>query len=188
MVALDVSPPRFVHLSDGGRGLERFAERADDGALTIDFLDLFDSQLPAVALHHPGVADLAAGLRVERILFQDYLEVLTGLAERDRLRLGFRSLVANPLLLSFRLYLDPFAALSPPFAALRRRLSRRPRSAPLLPERPLKAFHVHRVVVLGSDHLREIERKTIGVVQLERILTRNHGLVAKLFHPREPPF
>ena len=60
MVTLDVSPPRFVHLSDRRRGLERFAERPDDGVPAVHLLDALDRQLPPVTLHHAGVTDLAA--------------------------------------------------------------------------------------------------------------------------------
>src|SRR5438093_8486859 len=41
--------------------------------------------------------------------------------------------------------------------------------------------------MLSGDHLRQIEREAIRVVELERIVTRNHGLVAELVHPRQSP-
>jgi len=60
VVALDVAAPGLVDLGECGRRLERLAERADDGVPAVHLLDALDRQLPPVALHHPGVADLAA--------------------------------------------------------------------------------------------------------------------------------
>src|SRR5258707_15650919 len=41
------------------------------------------------------------------------------------------------------------------------------------------------MAVLGRDHLREIGREAVGVVELERILARNDRLVTPLLHTRE---
>ena len=81
-------------------------------------------------------------------------------------------------MLALLLYFDPFAATFPvsriPFPASAR--SARPPT--LLPQCLLEPLDVDGMPVLRGDHLREIEREAIGVVELERILTRNHGLVA----------
>ena len=103
VIALDIAAPRFVDLGEGGRRLERLAKRADHRVPAVHLLDAFDRQLPPVTLDHTGVADLAAGLRVERILFENDLELITGLTERDRLRLGFGGIVPDPLLLALLL-------------------------------------------------------------------------------------
>ena len=89
VVAFDIAAPRFVDLRDRGRRLERLTECPHDGAPAIDFVDAFDRQLPAVARDHAGVTDLATGLRVERILLENQLELVAGLPKRDRLRLRF---------------------------------------------------------------------------------------------------
>ena len=68
MVALDVTASRLIDLGHRGRGLERFAESPDNGALAVHLLDIFDGQLPAVTFDHAGIADLTTGLGVERIL------------------------------------------------------------------------------------------------------------------------
>ena len=70
VIALDVAAPRFVHLRGRGRRLEALAERPHHGALTVDLQHVFDGQLPAVALHDPRIAHLAARLGVERVLGQ----------------------------------------------------------------------------------------------------------------------
>ena len=60
MIALDIAAPRLVDLGERRRRLEGLAECADDGVPAVHLLDTFDRQLPAVALHDAGVADLAA--------------------------------------------------------------------------------------------------------------------------------
>ena len=89
MVAFDIAAPRLVDLRERGRRLERLTECPDDGAAAIDFVDAFDRQLPAVAGDHTGVTDLTTGLRVERILLENQLELIARLPKRDRLRLRF---------------------------------------------------------------------------------------------------
>ena len=73
VIALDVAPPGLVHLRDGRRRLERLAERADDRALAIDFLDLLNGELPPLTLQHTCVAHLPTRLGVKRILLQNDL-------------------------------------------------------------------------------------------------------------------
>src|SRR5579859_5435181 len=188
MIALDIAAARFVDLRDGQRRLERLTERADHGVLAVDLFDALDGQLPTVAFHDTGVTYLATGLGVERVLLENDLELITCLPERDGLGFGFGRFVTDPFLLAFRFQLDPLAASAPPFAALRRRLSRRPAAPPLLSERALKSLDVYRMPVLGRDHLREVERETVRVIELERILARNDRLVPQLFHAPEPAF
>ena len=52
----------------------------------------------------------------------------------------------------------------------------------------LEPFDVDGMSVLGCDHLREIEREAVCVVELERILAGNHRLMAQLLHAGEPSF
>ena len=103
--------------------------------------------------------------------------MITRLTKCDRLGLGFGRFVPDPFLPALLFHLNPFAAPSPPLAAPPRRLSRRPRPAPLLPQCLLEPLDIDAMSVLRGDHLREIEREAIGVVELECILTGNHGLV-----------
>src|SRR5204863_5214110 len=57
------------------------------------------------------------------------------------------------------------------------------RAAALLPERPLEALGVDRLPALGRDQLREIERKAVRVVQLERLLARDDRRALELVEP-----
>ena len=114
--------------------------------------------------------------------------MIARLPECDRLGLGFGRVVANPFLLALRLDLDPFAAT---FAVSRIPFPASARSArppPLLSQCLLEPFYVHRMPMLGSDHLREIERKPVRIVELERVLTRDHGLVTEFLHPLQSTF
>src|SRR5204862_8158453 len=121
-----------------------------------DLLDPFVRHLPPVAVHDAGSADLSAGFGIKGVFLEDDVELITGLAKRERLGLGFRRLIADPFLSTLLLDFHPLAAAAPapPLAAFRRRLSRRPRLPPLLPERSLEPVDVHRLPALGRDHLR----------------------------------
>ena len=100
MIALDVAASRLVDLRAGGRRLECLPERTNYGGPAVHLLHIFDRELPSVAFHDTGVADLTARLRVERILFENQLELVPGLAKRDRLGLGLGGVVPDPLLLA----------------------------------------------------------------------------------------
>src|SRR6266516_1038349 len=55
----------------------------------------------------------------------------------------------------------------------------------LLPERLLKTLDVNRMPMFRSDHLREIERKAVRVVEFEGVFTGDDRLMPQLLHPRE---
>src|SRR6266702_3755193 len=55
----------------------------------------------------------------------------------------------------------------------------------LLPERLLKTLDVNRMPMFRSDHLREIERKAIRVVEFEGVFTGDDRLMPQLLHPNE---
>ena len=112
VIALDIAPPRFIDLGNGHRRLERLAERTDDRALAIYFLDIFDRELPSVAFHHTRVTDLTAGFGVEWILLENQLELITGLAKGNWLGLGFGCLVSNPFLPTLCLNVHPSTQLA----------------------------------------------------------------------------
>src|SRR5258706_6638592 len=57
-----------------------------------------------------------------------------------------------------------------------------------MPQRLLESLDVPRMPMLRRDHLRQIEREAICVVELERIIARNNRLVTELLHPRESAF
>src|SRR5262245_65989825 len=142
VIPLDIAATRLVDLGRSGRWLKCLAEGANDGILAVDFCDAFDRQFPAFALHHARVADLTTRFRVELVLLEDELELVTRLPKRYWLGLGFRRLVTNPFLLRLLLHLHPFPdRLRPPAPALDR-LSRRPRSGALLTQRALEARNV----------------------------------------------
>ena len=71
VVPLDIAAPGFIDLGHGSRRLKRLTKGPDDRALPVHLLDTFDGQLPPVALHDAGIADLATRLRVERVLLED---------------------------------------------------------------------------------------------------------------------
>src|SRR2546427_900582 len=55
----------------------------------------------------------------------------------------------------------------------------------LLPKRLLKTLDVNRMPMFRSDHLREIERKAIRVVEFEGVFTGDDRLMPQLLHPNE---
>src|SRR2546425_985915 len=115
------------------------------------------------------------------------LQTLSRLAKGDRLGLGAGRHVADPLLAALRLDGDPVAGglgleerPGPPPCP------RRARAPPLRRERALEAVGVHRLAALGRDHLREVEREAVGVVQLERLLAGDDLRTLQFVQPREP--
>ena len=110
VIPLDVAAARFVYLRQRGRRLERVAERPDHGILAVHLLDTFNRELPAFAFHHAGVADLATGFCVERILREDQLELVSSLTKRNRLGFRPRTHISNPLLRCLFLPLNPVVA------------------------------------------------------------------------------
>ena len=110
------------------------------------------------------------------------------MTERDGLCFGFGGFIPDPLLLPFLLYFDPFAATFPVSRIPFPESARSARPPPLLSQCLLEALDVHRMPMLGSDHLREIERKPVRIVELERVLTRDHGLVTEFLHPLQSTF
>src|SRR5438045_816788 len=188
VIPFDIAATRLVHLRERGGRLERLPERSDYGILAVDFFNAFNRQLPPVACYDPGVADLAARLGVKRILLEDQLELIAGLPECDGLSFSLGGVVTNPTLLALLLQLHPFATALPPFAAFRRRFPGRPRAPALLAERLLEALDVYCLPALASDHLREVDRESIGIVELERVVARNCLCALYLLHPRQPSF
>src|SRR5207245_8743231 len=81
MIALDIPAPRLVHLRRHRGRLERRAEGTDHRAPSLDLLDSRDRELPPLSLHPSRVADLAARLRVERVLLEHQLQRVPRLAE-----------------------------------------------------------------------------------------------------------
>src|SRR6266566_4880289 len=55
----------------------------------------------------------------------------------------------------------------------------------LLPERLLKTLDVNRMPMFRSDHLREIQRKAVRVVEFEGVFTGDDRLMPQLLHPHE---
>src|SRR6185503_1286298 len=184
VVTLDVLAPRFVDLRARGRRLEGLAERADHRTLAVDFFDALDRQLPAFALHDAGVADLATRLGVKGVLLEDQLELVTGLPEGDRLRLSFRGLVADPLLRALLFYLDPISRPRPPSTAVDH-LPRSPGSPALSPERLLESCDVDGLSTLPGDHLRQVDREAVRIVELERVLAGDRRGALQLLESRQ---
>src|ERR1051325_4298226 len=110
VVALDVTAAGLVHLREHGRGLELLPERAHDRSRAVRLLDVGHVQLPPFPPYSAGIADLPAGLGVERILLQHHLDAVARLAELEDVGLGPGGLIADPLLRALGLHDAPLAA------------------------------------------------------------------------------
>src|SRR3989475_3902728 len=190
MMALDVAARGLIHMSESRRRLERLSERSDDRALAVDLFDVLNGELPPLALDHTRITDLATRFGVEGILFEHELELFAGLPECDRLRFRLCCFVTDPFLATLLLHLNPLAACSilPPSPFPLPRSPCRPRPLPLLCQRLLEPFPVHRMSVLRGNQLGEIEWKPVRVVQSERVGTAEDRLGTARLHSGEPPF
>ena len=74
VVALDVAAAGLVDLREHGGRLELLRERAHDGARAVHLLDVGHVQLPPFPPYSSRIADLPAGLGVERILLQHHFD------------------------------------------------------------------------------------------------------------------
>ena len=189
VVALDVAASRFVHDGLCGRRLEAVPEAPHHGAAPVHLLHVLDGDLPAVALHHAGVAHLAARLGVERILLEHHLDHALLLAARQHVGHGAGRLVPDPFLLRLGLDRDPLplaaSRLDQRAADLEARLLR---AATLLGERAVEPLRVHSLAALGGDELRQVQREAVGVVQLERLVPRDDRRPLELVEALEAAF
>ncbi len=111
------------------------------------------------------------------------------MAKGDRLGLGLGGVVANPPLAALRLHRDPLAAAAPRrLAPSLSGLPGRPRAALLLGEGALETSDVDGLPAFSGDHLRQVEGEAIGIVELEGLFSRDHGLIPQLVEPGEPAF
>src|SRR6266511_793724 len=196
VVALDVLPPPLVHLGKHRRRLELVLEAPDDGARAVHLVHVRHLQLPPCALHASGVADLAARLGIKWILPQHDCHLVLGLPKLQHIGLGLRRLVADPLLLGLGLHGAPLAG--PPDHDARRvsldlqgagpRRAPRARPLALFLERLFEPRDVHGLPPLRGDQLGQIDREAVGVVQLERVVSRDDLRALQFLQARQPAF
>src|SRR5690606_23784977 len=146
----------------------------DDRDPAADATSVIDLQTPPVAHDLAPVADLAAGLGIERVLPGLEREPPVRATDRDDVRLDLAPLVAAEPLLRRRLELVP-----PLGELVGRDLVPRGSPVPARPlalrlERGLVALRVDDVPSLPGHELGQVEREAEGVVQPERVLTRDH--------------
>src|ERR1700682_244072 len=153
--------PRFAELHFAGD----FAERGD---ASLDPADFIHVDPPAFALDLAAIGDLSAGLDIERCLAKDY-----GGAPVGEITLGYYFGVDVERIVAGECRRP---ALRP--SAFAKHVQRDAdflgsalllRLYPLSLERGLESGEVHRVSTLSRHQLGEIDRKSEGVVQLERI-------------------
>src|SRR5690606_34075003 len=137
------------------------------------FDGVLDLELDAVGQQQPPVADLAAGLGIERRAFQHHHAALAGFqradaaavaVEADDLALVFQLLVAGEFgAAGHRAGGDVFAL----------ELAGRAGALPLRLHLALEAGHVEAQAPLAGNVVGEIDREPVGVVQLEHHFARN---------------
>src|SRR5918994_1933332 len=187
------------------RGLELLAKGpADHGSLCVLANGVYLEGQPWCR-HFSDVAYLATRLRVKGILLQHQLHSGTILPEREHIGVGLRGAVAYKLLLApldgaplFRSWKNDGRSIN----SARRCSSVRGRDGhctrgsrgsgpgPLLLERALEPLQIHYHAALFSNDAREIDGKSEGVVEAERLLTLNGARSGgeDLVQPSEPPF
>src|SRR5207249_1293970 len=198
VVALDVvPPPPLVHLGNRGSRRELVLEMPDDGARAVHLLYVGHLQLPPFPLHPPRIADLPARLGVERVLLQHDLDAVAGLAKLEDICLSPGRLVAHPLLLFLRLNGAPLpGALHNNCGCMSFNRDRSgsgthdhtSRALALRFQRPLKPRDVHHLAPFRGDQLGQIDREPVGIVQLERVVSRDDLRALQLLQARQPPF
>jgi hypothetical protein len=134
------------------------------GTPPIDLFHVLDCQLPIFTQHDTGIADLAAGLGVERVLLQYQLERVSRLAECEDVGVHAGPLVPDPLLAATGLHFHPFPS---PWPGLDHgsRTASPTRAVTLRGQRALELLSVNLLASLRRNELCEIEREPIGVVQ-----------------------
>ena len=194
VVALDVVPPRRIDRRVRRIGIEGLLERAaNDGALGI-LSDGIHRQRPTVTAERTDIADLATGLDVERVLVEHDLDPWPLLTEREDVGVRLGARIADELLLSpfdgaplARLCdvdggAGTFRATVPVVRASRERL-------PLLFQLPLEPLEIHLHPALARDDLGQVDGKSEGVIELERLFTGDAARAGgeDLLQPPSPP-
>ena len=174
VIARDVSSASGCDLRDHPAHAQRSRQLPKHRDAAVHFLDIIHTHLPAITNDRARVGNLAARLCVERRLAENQRHpVGVKRAPRSHLRLDFGGFVAHELLL-----LDPRRRMLPARCvgefvdhdvdalglALVLRL------LPLPRKRDVKPGDIDREAALVRHQFGEIDRKSKGVVELERIV------------------
>ncbi len=119
-----------------------------------------------LALDQATVARLAAAFRIKRRAVEHKLQLVSGNFHPDNLCSGFERFVPDKHCRLRLLEPAPFALISCKLLLLPAIL---PGALFLLQHTGLEPFLIDRKPLLGSHQTRQVERKTVGVVQPERI-------------------